>query len=277
MDMPVGGEHGWIIAPRPADARIAAARPPGRPRPNPWSAGDGGGRSTVLRMLEQFSDTARRVVALAEEEADRMGHPHIGTEHLLLGLLDEDGTAAATLLAAAGATLVAARDKVVEAVGPIGPVPGPGQLLRTARAQRALDRAARFSRAGGEPQVRPEDILAGVLDVEGRAGQVLRGLGVDVSALGEAVKRSRTGAAAGPSPAPVAAPVPKTAPARLTAPAVASAQKATAPPGPNCPHCGADLTAGLSRRTVASPVGAETAAIVLFCPACGAVIGAAPA
>ena len=216
-----------------------------------------------LAMLEQFSAPARRVVAHAEEEADRMGHPHTGTEHLLLGLLDEEGTKAAALLAAAGVTLGATREKVVEAVGPSGPAPGPGQLIRTARAQRALDRAARFARTRGEDQVGPEDILAGVLDVEGRAGQVLRGLGVDVTGLGEAVKHRRT-------PPPPAAPLGDATTSRRPAPAAPPG----APHGPRCPHCQADLSAGVAHRILISrgePPGQTFVAV--FCPACGSVLG----
>jgi ATP-dependent Clp protease ATP-binding subunit ClpA len=205
-------------------------------------------------MLEHFSDSARRVVALAEEEADRLGHPHAGTEHLLLGLLGEEGTPAAALLATAGVTLVAAREKVIEAVGPSAAGPGPGRLALTARAQRALDRAARFSRQRGDERVGTEDVLAGVLDVEGRAGQVLRGLGVDIAALGDAVTRGRT---------------------RPTGPA---------DPGrtvPHCPRCHADLTTGLSHRAVTSrgdPEGrsrvpGERALVVAFCAACGSALG----
>jgi ATP-dependent Clp protease ATP-binding subunit ClpA len=227
-------------------------------------------------MLEQFSDPARRVVTIAEEEADRMGHPHVGTEHLLLGLLAEEGTPAAALLAAAGATLVAARGKVIEAVGPSESAPGLGQLLRTARAQRALDRASRFSRVRGAQWVEPDDLLAGVLDVEGRAGQVLRGLGVDVVALGESVKRGRS------APGAVVAATPA---GRARAGAPAGRARAVAPDAPTgaadprCPHCHAGLSGGLSHRLLVSrdAAGQERTFVVAYCSACGGTLGATPA
>jgi ATP-dependent Clp protease ATP-binding subunit ClpA len=207
-----------------------------------------------LGMMERFSDAARRVVALSDEEAERLGHAQVGTEHLLLGLLGEKQTWVAEMLSSTGVTLLAAREKVVEAVGPSGNGPGPMPRPLSARAQRALDRAGRFSRQRGAQWVEPEDILAGVLDVEGRAGQVLRGLGVDVAALGETVRRSR-----GPSPR----------------------TGASAPPGqaaPHCPRCHADLTSALAHRTVTSrgEPGQQRPFVVTFCSVCGSALTATP-
>lgn len=69
-------------------------------------------------MFERFSDRARRVVVLAQEEADRARHPHIGTEHLLLGLLAETDGVAAVALRNAGLTLEPVRAAIVERLGP---------------------------------------------------------------------------------------------------------------------------------------------------------------
>ena len=71
----------------------------------------------VSPVLDRFSDRSRRVVALAEEEAGRLGHQYVGTEHLLLGLLVEGESSATHALIAGGASLDAARQKVTEAVG----------------------------------------------------------------------------------------------------------------------------------------------------------------
>jgi hypothetical protein len=125
---------------------------------------------------------AARAVARAEEEARRLGHPRLGTEHLLLGLLTNDD-ATAQRLHDAGVTLVGARAKVGEAVGAGSePVPS-GALPCTPRASRALGRSRRFAHADGAAAVGSGHVLTAVLDVEGTAGQVLRGLGVDVEAL----------------------------------------------------------------------------------------------
>src|SRR5256885_3110122 len=164
-------------------------------------------------MLEGFSERARRVVTTAEQEARRLGHGHIGTEHLLLGVLVDGSTAAARVLVAAGATADGARRKVMEAVPADRDNPVGDDLPLTARAQRALDRAGRFSRQRHDPEVSTGHVLLGILDVEGTAGQVLRGLGVDVPALPaalEATARSRgaTPAATTPAVATVAAPSP---------------------------------------------------------------------
>ena len=79
-------------------------------------SGFDGHLSTVLSVLERFSDGAHRIVALAETEARRLGHPHIASEHLLLGIVADGGSAAARTPVASGATLDACRDKVAEAV-----------------------------------------------------------------------------------------------------------------------------------------------------------------
>ncbi|MEP7115553.1 MAG: Clp protease N-terminal domain-containing protein [Ilumatobacteraceae bacterium] len=68
-------------------------------------------------MLENFSVRAQRVVSLATREARRLDHPQVGTEHLLLGALSDDGGEPAEVLRAAGVSLAAARHKVVEALG----------------------------------------------------------------------------------------------------------------------------------------------------------------
>ena len=73
-------------------------------------------------MLEGFSERARRVVTTAEQDARRLGHGHLGTEHLLLGVLVDGSTAAARVLVAAGATADGARRKAPST----GPAASPG-------------------------------------------------------------------------------------------------------------------------------------------------------
>src|SRR5258708_5075832 len=137
-------------------------------------------------MLDRFSDRARSAVSVAELEARRMGHHHIGTEHLLLGILTESDSDETQAIRAAGASLDAAREKVVEAVGTkLDPSDGDPEF--TARARRALERASRFSLQRLDEHVDVEHVLLGVLDVEGTACQVLRRLGVDVPGLRRAV------------------------------------------------------------------------------------------
>ena len=137
------------------------------------------------RDLQDFGTEARNAVALAEVEARALGHDRIGTEHLLLGLLADQASDAARMLADVGITLEATRSKVREAVGAArGPVvPTPGALPLTPRAVRALGRSVRFCHSRHVGVVASEHLLWGVIDVEGTAGQVLRGLGLDIETI----------------------------------------------------------------------------------------------
>ena len=87
-------------------------------------------------MFERFTNQSRRVVVLAQEEAHRLSHNHIGTEHLLLGLLHEGQGSAARVLEAMDVTLDAARDQVVTAIGR-GQEPSSGHMPFTTRAKKS--------------------------------------------------------------------------------------------------------------------------------------------
>jgi ATP-dependent Clp protease ATP-binding subunit ClpC len=120
----------------------------------------------------------------------KLGHGHVGTEHLLLGLLIQAGSAAAEALHASGVSLAPGREKVIEALASRATAPAPGagdQVPLTDRASRALDRATRLSLRMGSEVVGSDHVLLSVLDVEGTAGQVLRGLSVDPSVVREAL------------------------------------------------------------------------------------------
>ena len=137
-------------------------------------------------MLDRFSVAARRSIDLAGDEARRLKHPYIGTEHLLLGLLAEGHSPAAQSLRRAGAPLKACREKVAEALARRDLPPPPrsdSPFDLTDRAARALDRASKLSLRMKSEEVDAVHVLVSVLDVEGTAGQVLRGLNVDIGAL----------------------------------------------------------------------------------------------
>jgi ATP-dependent Clp protease ATP-binding subunit ClpC len=136
--------------------------------------------------MDDFTAGAASAIAAAELEARGLGHDRVGTEHLLLGLFANEPGGVSAALREAGATLAAARHKVADAVGPASPelsLASGDPLPMTARAERALARAVRFAHASGEEAATADHLLRGVLDVEGTAGQVLRGLGVDVRRL----------------------------------------------------------------------------------------------
>lgn len=219
---------------------------------------------TVDAVLERFSDEARKAVHLAAEEAKKLGHGHIGTEHLLLGLAADRESAASRALSAVGASLALCREKVVEALAsrPSEPTGSGKELPFTDRASRALERASKLSVRMNSEEVMSQHVLLSVLDVEGTAGQVLRGLGADPSAVKEALEASSTSVG---SPLPPVNPVDEP-----------SARE----PGvvPTCGICGSALPGSLAHAVVT--VGSGESAIpvdVFYCGACGTAIGGSPA
>jgi len=183
-----------------------------------------------------------------------MGHHHIGSEHLLLGIMSVVECKEARALRAAGASLDAAREKVDEAVG-TKLDSHVGEPTFTARARRALERASRFSLQRLESKVGTEHVLLGVLDVEGTACQVLRGLGVDVGNLRRTIDTA-----------------PNESEARPATPAVESGPAAEV--GPRCIGCGDDLVGALAQRTVASTDASGTVrnVVVVYCSSCGTAV-----
>jgi ATP-dependent Clp protease ATP-binding subunit ClpC len=204
--------------------------------------------------LRGLDEAAVHAIALAASEAIALGHGCVGTEHLLLGLLT-NASDASTRLTESGVTLGAARNKVTEAVGPSSRRgAGVGEPLpRTPRARRALGRAVRFAHVDGSDVVTSDHVLRGVLDVEGTAGQVLRGLGIDVDSLRASLEVRDAG--------PVAAPPVETA--------------ARSAGSPRCPTCNAAVDDQLVSRVVAATPesGLPHDAIVFSCGACGWVYG----
>ena len=202
--------------------------------------------------LDGFTTGARRALSLAEREARALGHERVGTEHLLLGLLTEEDGVAADALLDAGVVAVSVRRKVQEAVG--SGQPGQSEPTLSSRARRAIGRAPRFARDAGSTAVGSQHLLLAVLDVEGTAGQVLRGLGIDVEHLR---------AALGTPPAAAEASATRTLP-----------QTAGVEP-PRCASCGAPLDGGINATVVAaSGHGEAMEAVLLSCPVCGTVLGA---
>jgi ATP-dependent Clp protease ATP-binding subunit ClpC len=128
-------------------------------------------------MFERFTDQARQVVVLAEEEARLMRHAHIGTEHLLVGLARVDDAVATPMLHAHGLTGEKARAEVVAIVGIGNAEPG-GQIPFTPAAHDALDATLRESLELGHDRVEPAHLLLGVLrQRDGVARRVLSGAG----------------------------------------------------------------------------------------------------
>jgi hypothetical protein len=160
------------------DAGPEPAGPRGHARRSPWPF-----------PHERFTRRARRVVGLAQEEADALGHGRVGTEHLLLGLLRSEDDATAEAFAGAGVTLEAAREQVSALeLRPRGRARSPF----TRAAKRSLALTLQEARELGDRSLGADHLLLGVLADE-RAGArgVLRELGADPDALRAAVLERR--------------------------------------------------------------------------------------
>jgi ATP-dependent Clp protease ATP-binding subunit ClpA len=130
-------------------------------------------------VFERFTERARQVVVLAQEEARALKHSYIGTEHLLLGLLREEEGVAARVLASLGVTLEAARARVEEIVG-AGDEATAGQVPFAPRAKKVLELALREALAIGHNYIGTEHILLGLArENEGAAAAVLLHFDVD--------------------------------------------------------------------------------------------------
>ena len=138
-------------------------------------------------VFERFTDRARRVVVLAQEEARLLNHDYIGTEHLLLGLLHEGEGIAAQVLESAGVSVEAARAKVATIAGPGSSSPS-GHLPFTPRAKKVLEMALREALQLGANFIGTEHLLLGLLrEGQGVAVEVLQNSGADLRGIREEV------------------------------------------------------------------------------------------
>ena len=145
-------------------------------------------------MFQRFSDSARRVVVLAQEEARKINHNYIGTEHLLLGLIQEGEGIAARALESMHVELDAVRSQVVEIIG-LGSTPPSGHIPFTPRAKKVLELSLREALQLGHNYIGTEHIMLGLLrEGEGVAAKVLVKLGVDLERLRNHVLKMLSGA-----------------------------------------------------------------------------------
>jgi ATP-dependent Clp protease ATP-binding subunit ClpA len=145
-----------------------------RPESVAWR---GGGE----KLFDRFTDRARRVVVLAQEEARLLNHNYVGTEHLLLGLIHEGEGVAAKALESLGISLEAVRAQVEEIIGQGQSAPT-GHIPFTPRAKKVLELSLREAKQLGHSYIGTEHILLGLIrEGEGVAAQVLVKLGADLS------------------------------------------------------------------------------------------------
>ncbi|HYF47155.1 MAG TPA: Clp protease N-terminal domain-containing protein [Acidimicrobiales bacterium] len=162
-------------------------------------------------MFERFTDRARRVVVLAQEEARLLEHSYIGTEHVLLGLLHDGDGVAAAVLNSLGVDRGRARAGVEELVGRGSAVPS-GHIPFTPRAKKVLELSLREALQLGHNYIGTEHLLLGLLrEGEGAGARVLESFGLDLAVTRDAVVDVLSGVTPAPSRTPSSPEVLRTA------------------------------------------------------------------
>jgi ATP-dependent Clp protease ATP-binding subunit ClpC len=145
-------------------------------------------------VFERFSDEARDAIVFAQDEARELGHGHLGTEHLLLGLLRVETGHAAAILHELGVELQATRERVGRMADPAD-VPAVGQMPFTPHAKRVLERSLRMSLALNHGDIGTDHILLALADEkDGIAAAILRDRGAKADTVFDAVNRVRADA-----------------------------------------------------------------------------------
>jgi Clp amino terminal domain, pathogenicity island component/UvrB/uvrC motif len=154
-------------------------------------------------MFERFTDQARRVLILAQEEARMLDHNHIGPEHILLGLTLEDAGPAARSLEALGIGLDVVRRQVKEIIGRGQEPPRSGHVPFTPRAKKTLELTMREAMQLGSNHIAPEHILLGLIRLgEGPAAEVLIRLGATLDAVRQQLLGQQETEPPAPQPGP---------------------------------------------------------------------------
>src|SRR2546423_3347652 len=145
------------------------------------------GEGALVEVFERYTDRARRVVVLAQEEARMLNHNYIGTEHILLGLIHEGEGVAAKALESLGISLDAVRQQVEEIIGQGQQAPS-GHIPFTPRAKKVLELSLREALQLGHNYIGTEHILLGLIrEGDGVAAQVLVKLGADLNRVRQQV------------------------------------------------------------------------------------------
>jgi len=138
-------------------------------------------------VFERFTDQAQRVVVAAQDEARKLNHDFIGTEHILLGLTREEQGAAASALQSLGISLEAVRQQVEQIIGRGQQAPS-GHIPFTPRAKKVLEFSLRESQQLRHEHIGAEHILLGLIrEGEGIAAQVLARLGADLNRVRQVI------------------------------------------------------------------------------------------
>lgn len=197
-------------------------------------------------MFERFTDAARRLVVVAQEESRRLNHAYIGSEHLLIAIAGEADSLGARTLRNAGAGVQRLRE-VVETLAGKGTDASTGHIPFTPECKKSLEQSLSWAKKLGHEHIGSEHLFLGVLeDPEGTAGKVLKLAGADPDLLRAEVVRAGS----------------------LQVEGIAA---------PRCPHCGALAATFRAQQAELDQDGESKLRVVLvFCRGCGAVLGTAP-
>lgn len=208
-------------------------------------------------VFERLTDPARKALVVAQNEATRLGHNAIGTEHLLLGLIEEQRGAAFQVLSDSGVSVERVRERVAERLGE-GSVTASTSPQYTPGAKEALEFALREAVQVGDDHIGTEHLLLGLLrETDGAPAQVLLSLGVDLTRIRSRILERGGVVHSWPEFGSISAPM----------------------TGPVCPRCGRQLRARCVTTNIPvddeSPGGQRTSlqATIAYCSACGGTLG----
>ncbi len=139
-------------------------------------------------MAKRFTENAQKIILIAQEEAKRLNHDYVGTEHILLGLSAIDGTVSHKILSGLGVTFRKVRQEIEKMVGIGDTIMLLGEIPFTPRAKAVLEFSVEESQILGTEHIGTEHILLGLIhEEEGMAGKILENLGLSLPAIREAV------------------------------------------------------------------------------------------
>jgi ATP-dependent Clp protease ATP-binding subunit ClpC len=222
-------------------------------------------------VFERFTDRARRVVVLAQEEARVLNHDYIGTEHILLGLIREGGGVAYQALSQMGVSLVQVRAAIEQMIGEGQRAPT-GHIPFTPRAKKVLELSLREALQLGHTYIGTEHILLGLVrEGEGVAAQVLERYGANMDRVRHTVVELLSGYAQTAATA-----VAGTTETLMSEAAARGAVESTEG-FPTCPTCRSALAETLAATTLELKDGDETTIVKMaYCNRCGTALGPIP-
>ncbi|MBR4682069.1 MAG: ATP-dependent Clp protease ATP-binding subunit [Elusimicrobiaceae bacterium] len=139
-------------------------------------------------MAKRFTENAQKIILIAQEEAKRLNHDYVGTEHILLGLSALDGTVSHKILTGLGITFRKVRQEIEKMVGIGDAIMLSGEIPFTPRAKKVLEFSVEESQMLGVEHIGTEHILLGLIhEEEGMAGKILENLGLNLHVVREAV------------------------------------------------------------------------------------------